>query len=147
MVPRWRRTARLHEAPAHHADRAAMIVRSVADDAAAIGLPLTVAVVTGPWRPTSWPRSPDDRAISIGVAPGLHVVVLQVAGPRGLLAVREERAALLASAEGAMQRIGIAWGIGAAAELLLERACTSLAAAGLSPDGVGPLLGGRSALR
>lgn len=77
MVPRWRRTARLHEVPAHRADQAA----------------------------------------------------------------------LLASAAWGMQRIGIAWDLGAPAELLLERACTSLAAAGLSPDGVGPLLGGRSALR
>lgn len=124
-----------------------MIVRSVAEDAAAVGSPVTVAVVTGAGRPMSVHRSLDDRAISIGVAPGLRVVVLQVAGPRGLLALRGERAALLASAACAMQRIGIAWGIGAPAELLLERACTSLAAAGLSPDGVGPLLGGRSALR
>jgi hypothetical protein len=119
-----------------------MIVRSVADDAAAVGSPLTLAVVTGPWRPASLPRSSADGAISIGLTPGLHVVALPVAGPRGLLGLRAERAALLASSEGGMQRIGIAWGVGASAELLIECACTSLAVAALSPDGVGPLLGG-----
>lgn len=140
--PRWGRIARLHDAPNAHARRAAQIVRSVAEDGLADGRPLTVAIVTGPWRSPSMPGLCWERSMTVGVAPGLHLLVLEVAGPRAMLALRTSRAALLAGEAPAMQRIGVAWGLGPDGGVVLEAACTSLAVAALRTDGVGPLLGG-----
>lgn len=149
--PRWSRIARLHDAPSGHALRAAELVRSVAEGGAAEGRPLTVAIVAGPWRSPSVPGVCWERSMTVGVAPGLHLLVLEVAGPRAMLALRTGRAALLEGDAPALQRIGVAWGLGPDGVALLEAACTSLAVASLRIDGVGPLLGrpappGRSAV-